>query len=103
MFLEAPIEPFGQQHEQGGREQHVGQQVLELQFEDGQRKAALDLLGRRDGLRLEDVEGVLYVYGPDQEWGSLIDELAPFGDGVRLRDATLEDVFLGLTGRGLLE
>ncbi len=84
-------------------EQHVGRQVLELRLEDGQRQQALDLLRRRDGLRLEDVEDVLYAFGPAEEWGSLLDEFASFGDRVRLREATLEDVFLRLTGRGLLE
>jgi lipooligosaccharide transport system ATP-binding protein len=84
-------------------ERHVGPQVLELRLNDGQRAVALDLLQRRDGLRLEDVEGVLYVYGPTQDWRPLLDELAPFGEGVRLREGSLEDVFLELTGRGLLE
>jgi lipooligosaccharide transport system ATP-binding protein len=83
--------------------QHVGSQVLELRLNDGQRQAALDMLRSRDGLRLEDVEGVIYAFGPAQEWEPLLAELATFGDGVRLREATLEDVFLELTGRGLQE
>ena len=84
-------------------ERHVGRQVLELQLEDGRGQEALELLQRRDGLRLEDVEGVCYVFAPTQDWDPVLEELAPFGEGVRLREATLEDVFLELTGRGLFE
>lgn len=84
-------------------EQHVGRQVLEVRFNDGRREAAIETLQRRDGLRLEDVEGVIYAFGKTQEWDSLLVELTPLGDGVRLRDATLEDLFLELTGRGLYE
>ena len=84
-------------------EQHVGRQVLELRLDDGRRPAALDVLRRRDGLRLEEVEDVLYVFGPNQPWQPILDELTQFGDCVRLREATLEDLFLQLTGRGTLE
>ncbi len=84
-------------------ERHVGRQVLEIRAEERARQAALDVLHGRDGLRLEDVEGVLYVFGRTQDWESLLVELPPLGDGTRLREATLEDVFLELTGRGLLE
>jgi lipooligosaccharide transport system ATP-binding protein len=84
-------------------EQHVGRQVLELRLDDGRRPAALDVLRQRDGLRLEEVEDVLYVFGPNQAWQPILDELAGFGDGVRLREATLEDLFLQLTGRGTLD
>ena len=84
-------------------EQHVGRQVLEVRLENGRRQAALELLRRHDGLSLEDVEDVLFAFGLTQEWGPVIEEFAAFGDGVRLREATLEDVFLRLTGRGLQE
>jgi lipooligosaccharide transport system ATP-binding protein len=84
-------------------QRHVGRQVLELSLDDGRRQAALDVLRRRDDLRLEDVESVLYVYGQAQEWEPLLEELALAGEEVRLREATLEDVFLQLTGRGLEE
>lgn len=84
-------------------QRHVGRQVLELSLNDGRRRAALDVLRRRDDLRLEDVESVLYVYGQAQEWEPLLEELALADEEVRLREATLEDVFLQLTGRGLEE
>ena len=84
-------------------QRHVGRQVLELSLNDGRRQAALDVLRRREDLRLEDVENVLYVYGQAQEWEPLLEELALADEEVRLREATLEDVFLQLTGRGLEE
>ena len=55
---------------------HVGAQVLELSLDDGRRQGALDVLRRREDLRLEDVESVLYVYGHAQEWEPLLEELA---------------------------
>ena len=84
-------------------ERHVGQQVLELHLDAGRRREAFDLLQERDGLRLEEVEGVLYCFGLARQWEPLLEELRPFGEGVRLRKATLEDLFLQLTGRGLYE
>lgn len=83
--------------------QHVGRQVLELRLAGDQRSLAIQALKRRDSLRMEDVEGVLCVYGAGRDWTPVLDELTQFGEGVRLRDATLEDVFFELTGRGLEE
>ena len=84
-------------------EREVGRQVLELRLEGVKRDAALELLRRHDGLKLEDVEELIYVYGHSQDWAIVLKELAEFRQGVRLREATLEDVFLQLTGRGLFE
>jgi lipooligosaccharide transport system ATP-binding protein len=84
-------------------DRHVGRQVLELRLEERHREAALEVVRRYDGSRVEDVETVLYVYSQAQEWEAVLDDLAIFGEGVRLREATLEDVFLELTGRGLQE
>ncbi|MEX0785294.1 MAG: ABC transporter ATP-binding protein [Dehalococcoidia bacterium] len=83
--------------------EHVGRQVLEMRLTDGRREEAIDLVRRHDGVKLEDVEDVIYAFGASENWEQLMEELAPFGEGVRLRDATLEDVFLELTGRGLYE
>ena len=82
---------------------HVGPQVLELRLAGDGRAAALDLLRRVEGLKLEEVEDVLHAFGAAQDWEPLLRQLAAFGDGVRLRPTTLEDVFLQLTGRGLYE
>ncbi len=84
-------------------ERHVGQQVLEVRLDDGRRSEAFDLLQRHDGLRMEEVEDVLYVFGQGQAWQPILDALAGFGEGAHLRKATLEDVFLQITGRGILE
>lgn len=81
----------------------VGRHVLELRLAGAERDAALALLQRNEGLQFEDVEDLIYVYGHDQDWAVALDDLKGFGDNVRLRDATLEDVFLQLTGRGLYE
>lgn len=84
-------------------EEHVGQQVLELRLDQARRQTAIGVLRRHDGLRLEDVEDAIYAFSTHQEWGQLLEEFADYGEGVRLREATLEDVFLQLTGRGLSE
>jgi lipooligosaccharide transport system ATP-binding protein len=84
-------------------ERHVGQQVLELRLSDGQRSDAVALLSRDDRVRVEEVEDVLYGFSPRKRWGDILESLRPFGEGVRLREGTLEDVFLQLTGRGLYE
>jgi lipooligosaccharide transport system ATP-binding protein len=84
-------------------ERHVGRQVLEVRIADGRRERIVGLLAERERLRIEDVEDILYVFDPAQQWDDLLAELAAFEDALRLREATLEDVFLQLTGRGLLE
>jgi len=84
-------------------ERHVGRQVLEVRVGDGRRDQVLDRLRASDRLRVEDVEDILYVYDPAQEWDALLEELGAFEEALRLREATLEDVFLQLTGRGLVE
>lgn len=84
-------------------DRHVGQQVLELRLQNGERAAAIELLRGHEHLMLEEVEDVLYAFGRAQAWEGLLEELSSFSEGVRLREATLEDVFLQLTGRGLLE
>ena len=84
-------------------EEHVGQEVLELRLDHARRQTAIEVLRRHDGLRLEDVEDAIYAFSAHQRWRPLLDEFAGYGEGVRLREATLEDVFLQLTGRGLSE
>ena len=84
-------------------EEHVGHQVLELRLDRARRQTAIEVLRRHDGLRLEDVEDAIYAFSAHQEWEPLLDAFADYGEDVRLREATLEDVFLQLTGRGLSE
>ena len=84
-------------------ERHVGRQVIELRLEGEQRLAAIEVLERRDGVRLEDVEDVIYAFAAHDHLQPIVEELSVYGEGLRVREATLEDVFLGLTGRGLYE
>jgi lipooligosaccharide transport system ATP-binding protein len=84
-------------------DQHVGAQVLELRLSDGQRREALHHLSRYERIRVEEVEDMLYAFSPRERWNAVLEDLRPYGEGVRLREGTLEDVFLQLTGRGLYE
>ena len=83
-------------------ERFAGQQVVELHLAEGQRDAALQRLAGLDGVRVEEVEDIVYVYvlsGNGFDPG----ELKLEATRVIYRQADLEDVFLRLTGRGLAE
>jgi len=83
-------------------ERFAGQQVVELHLAEGQRDAALQRLAGLDGVRVEEVEDIVYVYvlsGNGFDPG----ELKLEATRVVYRQANLEDVFLRLTGRGLAE
>ena len=83
-------------------ERFAGQQVVELHLAEGQRDAALQRLAGLDGVRVEEVEDIVYVYvlsGNGFDPG----ELKLEATRVVYRQADLEDVFLRLTGRGLAE
>lgn len=82
---------------------HVGERVVELHLPAEERRRALQRLSDRDGLSVEDVEDVLYVFGLQEDRERVLAEISPSGEGVLVRQATLEDVFLRLTGRGLRE
>jgi lipooligosaccharide transport system ATP-binding protein len=82
---------------------HVGERVVELHLPAEQRSQAVQRLSQRDGLTVEDVEDVLYVFGLQEDREQVLAQLSPSGEGVLVRQATLEDVFLRLTGRGLRE
>jgi lipooligosaccharide transport system ATP-binding protein len=82
---------------------HVGEHVVELHLPEQQRRRAVQYLGDRDGLTIEEVEDILYVFGLGGDRGRILAELSPSGEGMLVRPGTLEDVFLRLTGRGLLE
>ena len=85
-------------------ERYAGTQVMEVRLSDGRREQALDVLRSHDGLEFEDeLEDVIYVFKQQQPWEPLLAELSAFEQSIRLREATLEDVFLRLTGRGLFE
>jgi len=85
---------------------YVGEQVLEVRLGFDERERTLALLRELvPGREMDEVEDTVYVYAQD---GQAIDQavvslLERRADQVTLRRATLEDVFLRLTGRGLIE
>ncbi|MBI4320683.1 MAG: ABC transporter ATP-binding protein [Chloroflexi bacterium] len=84
-------------------ERHVGREVLELRLEPHDRAAAVRRLSEL-GLSVEEVENTVYVFGSDG--AALRDLPARLGlhaRGIAYRQASLEDVFLKLAGRGLRE
>ncbi len=83
-------------------EQFVGREVVELHLGVDERQPLLDRLSWQEGMTVEEVEDILYVYvraGDDFDGASLKLE----AEKVTYRRANLEDVFLRLTGRGLTE
>ncbi len=83
---------------------HVGEEVLETQAADEAEKArVLEHLASLDGITVEDVEDIVFARGLGPDGPRIVSELIALGARARLRPATLEDVFLRLTGRGLIE
>jgi lipooligosaccharide transport system ATP-binding protein len=83
---------------------HAGDDVLELETADHEEKTKiLERLAAFDGVTIEDVEDVVFVLGLGPHGPQVAEELVSQGQRARLRSATLEDVFLRLTGRGLTE
>jgi len=84
--------------------EHVGREVLELKLGEGCEADALlaSLDGRLDGHEL--TEDVLMLYADDaEEVLRVLDQERFPTDSALVRHATLEDVFLRLTGRSLDE
>jgi lipooligosaccharide transport system ATP-binding protein len=80
-------------------ERHIGREVIEI---DAPSPGALDAI-ERSGARHETHAGRTYVFtGEGRELISAISAAEPSGQVV-LRRASLEDVFLQLTGRQLRE
>jgi lipooligosaccharide transport system ATP-binding protein len=84
-------------------EEHAGREVVELHLRGPEREKTLAQLAARPGLTLEEVEDILYVYARTSDGRADIAELVPESERVVYRHANLEDVFLRLTGRGLVE
>ena len=84
--------------------EHVGREVLELKLEPECDAEALiaSLDGRVDGYDLTDDALTLYAEDAEGALGALDNERFPT-DSALVRHATLEDVFLRLTGRSLRE
>ena len=84
-------------------EEHAGREVVELHLRGPEREKVLARLATRPGLTVEEVEDILYVYARTADGRADMAELAPESERVVYRHANLEDVFLRLTGRGLVE
>ncbi len=79
--------------------EHIGKDVLEITAPTEELRDHI----RRQRLTYEDLETRLLVYGghDDRLYHEINDRFCP--EGCIMRTATLEDVFLKLTGRGLRE
>ncbi|HKS92091.1 MAG TPA: ABC transporter ATP-binding protein [Tepidiformaceae bacterium] len=82
--------------------EHAGDEVLELRLDEHERAPILGELAGVPGITIEEVETMVYVYGGG-EGGRRIAERVGDPNRVFLRPGNLEDVFLRLTGRGLLD
>ncbi len=83
-------------------ERFAGRQVVEVHVGEGERGPLLDRLAAVEGLTVEEVEDIIYVYVRAENG---FDAAALKLDAAKVvyRQANLEDVFLRLTGRGLQE
>ena len=88
-------------------EEHSSREVLELRFPDDDNAAFADPVTRAAGALADRVEVLpdrLLVYGPDGEAASHAVHAAGLRPvAVLVRRSTLEDVFLRLTGRSLVD
>ncbi|MFH1087866.1 MAG: ABC transporter ATP-binding protein [Chloroflexota bacterium] len=79
---------------------HVGDEVLEIEVEPSEREQVIRALERKQ-LRYEDAGYKVHVFSPDSR--DEMKALVRSPDKVTVRRANLEDVFLMLTGRSLVE
>jgi lipooligosaccharide transport system ATP-binding protein len=84
--------------------EHVGREVLELAIDDGYPVETLlaSLDGRYDSHDVAERQLLLYAHDAEALLASIDHERFPFEQSI-VRRATLEDVFLRLTGRSLRE
>jgi lipooligosaccharide transport system ATP-binding protein len=84
----------------------IGREVVEVHFRDGHREEALAAVhSAARGFEVEETHDVAFVFERDGQRASDLDLAAveALGGEVVLRKASLEDVFLRLTGRELIE
>lgn len=84
-------------------EWHAGREVIELHLAPERREAVLAEVADLAGITVETVEDTLYVFSQDSYPLPPLLDVAREDEQVVRRRATLEDVFLRLTGRGLRE
>jgi lipooligosaccharide transport system ATP-binding protein len=84
---------------------HAGSEVLEVRTDNADRDAVMAKVERlSNGYELEEHEDTIYLFGSDGRMDDLdLSGIEALGSEVIARRASLEDVFLRLTGRGLIE
>ena len=84
---------------------HAGREVLEMHLSPEESARVVDALRPLvgEGGRIEQIEDVVYVYGATDAHQRVAEGLVADPYRVLFRRANLEDVFLTLTGRGLVE
>jgi lipooligosaccharide transport system ATP-binding protein len=82
--------------------EHAGEGVLELRMDVNERAPLLAEIGQAEGVSVEEVEDIVYVFGAGAAATRLADAIDD-PNRAFLRPGNLEDVFLRLTGRGLLD
>ncbi len=85
---------------------YIGEEVVEVRLDMERRQRGLDAVRRRfDGFETEETEEIVYLYARDGRSLSDVEVAALRAESadVSQRRATLEDVFLRLTGRALNE
>jgi len=82
--------------------EHAGRGVLEARLNEAELANLRARLDGSAGASIEEVEDLMYVFGGD---GVATQFAAEIDDPYRafVRPGTMEDVFLRLTGRGLLD
>ncbi len=80
----------------------AGPQVLELRLPPQERDAVLAEFPQNDGVSVEHVEDLTYVFGGGAA-AAMVAERTGDPHRAHLRPGNMEDVFLLLTGRGLLD
>jgi lipooligosaccharide transport system ATP-binding protein len=81
---------------------HAGRDVVEVHATPEERPAVLRYLEGQHDVRVEEGGDILYVYSGGEN-GFNPAGLRDVAERVVYRSANLEDVFLKLTGRGLVE
>jgi lipooligosaccharide transport system ATP-binding protein len=84
-------------------EEYAGREVAEVHARGPQRETVLAQVASRPGLTVEEVEDILYIYARTRDGRAQMADLILDSESVTYRQANLEDVFLRLTGRGLIE
>jgi lipooligosaccharide transport system ATP-binding protein len=82
--------------------EHAGFEVVEFRLPPSRRAGLLARLAAIEGIEVEEGEDTVYIFSKEPA-AELVETLGTDPDETLVRRANLEDVFLRLTGRGLLD